>query len=129
MKLDSNKDHYEQEFGWVGSPRGGGTDEVSKLLIENRYQLEILGGVLDKEASYSYDEWALVKFKRKYYLLSTSGCSCPSPEETWRVEMGPSTLLQIEKHLESGNYDGYTVPGRQMDEFLELIAKAKGDLL
>lgn len=132
MKLDKNNDHGS--YYWVAHPSGvsGGyysnkasDQSLEKMLCERRYELDIIGGIEDKEADYSYDDWALAKLDKDYYLFSTSGCSCPSPTETWRVEMGPCSLNEIEKNLKNGNYDGYTVPGRQMQEFLDLIAEAK----
>jgi hypothetical protein len=108
-------------WNWIAAPEGGDGDERSKLLIANRHDLEVVGEVVDSEASYSYDDWALVRLKGKYYLLSTSGCSCPSPSETWGVQHGPMTLSQIRKEITNGNYQGYTVPGRQMQEFLDMI--------
>lgn len=123
MKLDSNKSWGD--WYWVAHPDARPTDPVEKELVKHRYELEIIGGILDKDASYSYDDWALVEWKGNYYLFSTSGCSCPSPSETWRVEMGPITLEGIEKRLAKGEYAGYTVPGKQMDEFLALIQQAK----
>lgn len=122
MKLDPKK-VYDSAFYWVGAgeSEAAGDGDVGQMLHERRYEIDIIGGVEDKEADYSYDDWALCELDGKYYLLSTSGCSCPSPAETWRVEMGPCTLDEIKKRLLAGEYSGYTVPGKQMDEFLALI--------
>lgn len=119
-----NQKNEDSSWYWVAHPAGGcDTPETTKL-IENRYKLWIYGGVEDKEASYSYDDWALVKLGRDWYLLSTSGCSCPSPSETWRIEIGPATLLKIRAHVTGGYYDGYTVPKKQMDDFIALLDAA-----
>lgn len=121
MKLQKDlKWEWDQPFYWVAHPESG-EDELSK----RRYDMEIIGGIVDAEASYSYDDWALVELDKNFYLFSTSGCSCPSPSETCRLEIGPATLDQIEEHVKSENYEGYTVPKRQLDEFLELINKAR----
>jgi hypothetical protein len=112
---------WEEDFGWVGHPDCQNSGEVEKELIENRYNLEIIGGVVDKDADYSYDDFALILFKKKYYLLQTSGCSCPSPSETWGVDIGPTTLKKIRDFITGGHYDGYTVPKKQESEFLALI--------
>lgn len=124
MKLDPNKEHYDQEFGWVAHKRGGSDNTIDKILISRRLELDIIGGVTDDEASYNYDDWALCKLDNDYYLLSTSGCSCPSPTETWRTEKGPATLLEIRKHVVDGDYDGYTMPKRQLSDFVALLDKA-----
>lgn len=127
MKLDPNKEHYDQEFGWVAHPDGAygcRIDGLDKQLVDHRYELDILGGVTDDEASYSYDNWALVRWKGDLYLFRTSGCSCPSPTETWVVEIGPATKEEIKAKLQSGDYAGYTMPNRQMKDFMELLDKA-----
>jgi hypothetical protein len=126
IKLDPVKDDYSQDWWWVAHEHGidSYSDDEMVKLVKNRYQLEIIGGVCDDEASYSYDDWALVKLGRSYYLVSTSGCSCPSPSETWRIEKGPATLAAIRKHVVDGDYKGYTMPKRQLDDFVALLDKA-----
>jgi hypothetical protein len=126
------RDEYG-EFYWVAHPDGigggynGNTKEIDteSMLVSRRYDLEIIGGIHDEEANYSYDDWVLCELDGRYYLLATSGCSCPSPSETWRLEIGPATLADIRAHVTSGQYEGYTVPGRQMAEFLALIDSAE----
>jgi hypothetical protein len=134
MRLDPNKEYYEQEFGWVAHPEGTGSyygrsdlDNIEKEVVARRYELDIIGGISDNDASYSYDDWALAKLDGKYYLFSTSGCSCPSPTETWRIEIGPATLAQVRKHVLDGDYDGYTMPKKQMEDFVALLDKAEKD--
>lgn len=106
-------------WNWVAHPDGGA--------FEGRDKLEVLGGIVDAEASYSYDDWALCRLGDDYYLFSTSGCSCPSPAETWRIEAGPATLAAIRTKIQSGEYEGYTVPKRQMDEFMALLDEAEAE--
>lgn len=128
MKLKKHDDEYEdnyQELGWIAHQEGGNGDEASKELIANRYELNIIGSIEDKEASYSYDDWALIELKGKFYMLATSGCSCPSPSETWRIEKGPATLAEIKKHILHGDYDGYTMPVKQEQDFIDLIKTAE----
>lgn len=133
MKLDPNKDYYEQEWGWVahpdalnGGPYGGrSSGEAEQFLVDNRYNLNIIGGIADNEASYSYDDWVLVELNGQYWMLSTSGCSCPSPRETWRIEKGPASLADIRKHVIDGDYEGYTMPKKQLSDFVELLDKAE----
>lgn len=119
MKLDPKNDYGE--FYWVAHPNASPSNEHECLLVKERYRIEILGGVLDDEACYEYDEWALCELDGKYYLLSTSGCSCPSPSETWRIEIGPATIAQIKAHVQSGAYDGYTLPKKKETDFLKLL--------
>lgn len=113
------------DYDWIANPRCQLRNEPSEAkLIARRSDILVLGEIRDAEASYSYDDWALIKLDSDYYLLSTVGCSCPDPSETWSVQMGPTTLQDIRERLVNGDYNGYTVPGRQMSEFLEAIDKA-----
>lgn len=121
MKLNPEKGSYDQEWGWVGHDECDNPGPQELELIKHRYELEIHGGIVDEEACYSYDDWAVCSLGDDFYLLATSGCSCPSPSETWRVETGPTTVDGIRKHLLSGDYEGYTVPSRQQNEFLALL--------
>lgn len=65
-------------------------DEVEKLLIDNKDKVVILCESNDPCADYSYDDYALLELNGYYFVINTSGCSCPSPSETWYVVMhGP----------------------------------------
>lgn len=114
--------YTENPFYWVGDPLSG-----DYTFSEKRKDMIIIGGITDDEASYSYDDWAIVYLDGAFYLFSTSGCSCPSPSETWRVECGPSTIREIREKISRGDYDGYTVPGKQMQEFMEVLDYAESD--
>lgn len=113
----------ENPFSWVAHPNGlrKGLKEYEKVLIEKRYELELLGGVTDPEASYSYDELCLAKLNDEWILFSTSGCSCPSPEDTWRVEIHSTNPDDIRKFIEEGNYSGYTLPEAHEKFLLSLL--------
>ena len=53
------------------------------FLIENGERAITVAESEDPCASYSYDDFALILLDKKYYVVETSGCSCPSPGETW----------------------------------------------
>ncbi len=74
-------------YYWAGSPACISPTPEEKVIISARAagRLWFLGGVSDPDPCYSYDEYVIVKVGRVSYLLRTSGCSCPSPEETWHV--------------------------------------------
>jgi hypothetical protein len=124
-----NGDKLTEGYGdfayWAGNGACESPGPDEKYVIDNRDKFKFLGGITDDQASYSYDDWALLKHKGKFWLLATSGCSCPSPSETWRVEAKEVTLTQLRKKLESGDYQGYTVPGGQMSQFMELLDAVK----
>lgn len=127
MKLDPTKRSYDcEEYHWVAHKNiGASSGSAEEFLIQHRYEIEIIGGIQDNTASYSYDDWALCELKGKYYMLSTSGCSCPSPTETWRIEKGPATLTEIRQHILNGDYEGYTMPKKQEQDFIELLQLAE----
>lgn len=114
---------WEYSASWPGHPDCERPSTAEQEIIAARAagKLRLIGMIEDDNASWSYDDFALVRVEESYYLLNSSGCSCPSPSETWNVEIGPAALADIRKHLVDGKYEGYTVPGRQMAEFLELI--------
>lgn len=58
--------------------------DEEKLLIDNRDKAELLVEVSDG-ANYEYDDWALIALNGLYYVVNTSGCSCPDPADTWGV--------------------------------------------
>lgn len=53
-------------------------------LLDNRDAAQILCEVHDG-ASYEYDDWALIQLNDTYYVVNTSGCSCPDPADTWYI--------------------------------------------
>lgn len=113
---------------WVAHPDAlSGRDVKSpeyaamKYLVDRRSDIDVLGGVIDEDLSYEYDEFALIKLDGDFYLLETSGCSCPSPTETWGIVQGPASLSQIKECLVQGKYGGYTLPEGKLQDFLDLI--------
>lgn len=123
LKAKIEDDDYSDQ--WICHPDNIGDEDKHPIYRpENRAEIEVLGGVSDDDACYSYDDWALCKFRGEYFLFATAGCSCPSPSETWRTEIGPATLQEIRDHVTSGEYEGYTLPKRQEEDFLEMIDRA-----
>lgn len=123
-KLDS--DPRKLDWEWIGHPSGGGFQELGLFIIEHRTELKVIGEVSDNSASYSYDDYALVKLKGKYYLLETSGCSCPSPTETWCVVEGPCTLDEMAAKIESAiKNNNFGLVPNQPEEFRGLIKAAR----
>lgn len=116
--------YWDHPFGWVGHPRCEHQKEVEREFIANREKLEIIGGVVDETLSYEYNEFAVVKYKRKLYLLETSGCSCPSPTETWYIVHGPSTKKELIKSINAGDYQGYTLPEHLEKDLIAVIEAA-----
>ena len=113
------------DHDWVGHGACERPGQLESIMITNRDMVLVLAEISDDNACYDYDDFALCLFGGGFYLLQTSGCSCPSPSETWRVDIGPCSLSDIRRYLTSGKYEGYTVPGRQLDQFMAAIDAAE----
>lgn len=98
---------------------------AERLLVDNRDRIEFVGGIEDEDASYSFDDTALIKLDTTYYLVGAAGCSCPSHEETWGVE-AQGSLSDICKELIDGNYKGYTYRHGELVRLFEFIGAEVG---
>lgn len=109
-------------YDWIANNEYGiGNEGEEKVLCDNRDEIFVIGTIDDDHATYDYNDWALITLNGQFYLLSTSGCSCPSPKETWHIQIGPTTKEEVKKFIEEGEYGGYTMPKRQLNQFLELF--------
>lgn len=115
------------EWNWIANPLCFDPGEPERKLIDNRSRLVVHGEVSDAEANYSFDDYALVSLDGDYYLLNTSGCSCPNPSEVWGVSEGPCSLDEMEQIFLKfpGSPEGYGVTFRQRGEFLQMIENAR----
>jgi hypothetical protein len=95
-------------YDWSGHPECESIDEDERSVIDARLagELEFISGASDPEASYSYDEYSLVKHGDIYYLLATSGCSCPSPSETWYVCAKSDNIREALTPIANAKSDG-----------------------
>lgn len=53
------------------------------FFCENSDRAKVIAESSDPHSSYYYDDYALAELDGAYYAFNTSGCSCPSPDETW----------------------------------------------
>lgn len=93
-------------FPWVGhiGSINDSSDEDTLYLACYQNDIEVLGGWSnDNLGCTGYHQIALVRLVSNitgevcYYALTTSGCSCPSPNETWKIDYGPGTLDEVRK--------------------------------
>lgn len=56
----------------------------------------VVRGWDDPDASYEFDMRDLVQTEDGWYVVATSGCSCPMPEDNVEIESGPSDLATLE---------------------------------
>lgn len=110
---------------WIANPKCSSHDPAEQNLIGHRGDILVYAEISDDEASYSYDDFALIRLGKDWYLLNTTGCSCPDPSETWNIQIGPASLKAVKEFVEGGNYSGYTVPKKQLGEFLAAFKAAR----
>lgn len=115
------------ETYWVGHPDAlayqENITEDQKLLIARRADIILLGNIADTDLSYEYDELAVVKLDEVFYLLQTSGCSCPSPSDTWRVETKSESFKELWEYIEAGEYGGCTYKPELVAGLLKDVVK------
>lgn len=114
-------------WDWIAHPSGGSNDDASRKLVERRADILVLGEIEDENLSYEYDQFALISLDGEFYLLETSGCSCPDPTETWFVQEGPCSLSDIKEFMLSGKYEGYTLPAQLLKNFIDGIDNIRDD--
>ena len=103
--------------GWAA--RTAPLSPAEQFFIENRERAATIAESSDPNASYSYDDWALCELDGTFYAFNTSGCSCPSPSETWSLAASGSRdeMLDFLKMEPGGGYEAFA-------EFLRQIEKA-----
>lgn len=109
---------------WPASARCDSPGALERTLIERRADIELLGYITDAEADYSYHDFAFIRLDGQWYMLETSGCSCPSPSETWSVKVGPVSASGLRAAVESAR-DVYGPTASQWDEFVAMCADAE----
>ena len=114
------RDHPNESWAWIASQVNDRNDEDQKYLVENRSRIRFLGGIEDEDASYSFDDTAVVELDGVYYLVQAAGCSCPSHEETWGVE-GKGSIAEIRAIITAGDYKGYTYTRGELFRLLAVI--------
>jgi len=124
MKLTKLDEHgySADDTAWIASPLCQNPTELENLLIQRRDELDLIATVDDDTLSYEYSTVAVVKLENDYYLLHTSGCSCPSPNETWSVEIGPSTIKEIKNYVK--NEVNMYLPDYIREKVVEVLTNA-----
>ncbi len=57
-------------------------------------EVELISFYADENLLYEFDEACVVKFEGMFYLLHTSGCSCPLPEDNAIIYAGPYASIR-----------------------------------
>ncbi len=110
-----------EEHYWIADSGCKDPGDPERLLIDRRDDLELIAEIDDPNADYSYDSAAVVKLGTDYYVVGTSGCSCPSPSETWGVYLGPVAKDEAVKYFAEGEYAGCTYPQDVLGPFIDAI--------
>lgn len=98
-------DNELDDYNWIAHPDGKGNPE-NDFLIANRSKLKVHADI-DLGADYEYDMYAIVSLDDKYFLLNSSGCSCPSPSETWGINLGPVTKDELVMYLRPSSNNNF----------------------
>ena len=95
-------DRYGDE--WPCHPAGldtcnlsGPNAELYETLVRRRNDVLVHAEYSVPDLRFEYDELALIELDGMFYILQTSGCSCPSPSETWIIDKGPGTRSEVAK--------------------------------
>lgn len=110
------------EWNWIANPKASNPTPEAQKLIDNRSKIKVINE-LNLSEDYEYDEWALIKLDKNYYVLNTSGCSCPDPNETWGIVFGPGTLSKIKKEIKDYLDKCGEYYREKQSRILELFAK------
>ncbi len=60
-------------------------DADEAFFVDNAERAVLIAESSDPNANYDYNDYALCELDGRFWLFNTSGCSCPSPTETWCV--------------------------------------------
>lgn len=76
------------------------------------YGFEGVGGIELNNEPYEFYMLEVLKDVNGYYLATDSGCSCPTPFESYTVQdlTGPLTAEQVREEIESLVRDAYGSP-------------------
>lgn len=88
---------------WPGHPNSDKEEltDAEKSLMDEPEKWKLLAVTYDPDADYSYDDLALLQRDDGLHILvRTSGCSCPSPTETWG-QIAEGDMTDILKVIQS----------------------------
>jgi hypothetical protein len=115
-------DHVDSNSYWIGHPNcDGPREELEKFLIDNRNDI-VCHVFIDDSEGYEYEYLAVVECQGRWFALYNSGCSCPSPSETWAVTdsaYSKGELVRKIKNRFAGQGFGPTAEEDQMLDELE----------
>jgi hypothetical protein len=92
------------------------------FFCENSARATTIAESQDPHANYDYNDYALAELDGTYYAFNTSGCSCPSPSETWELIFKGERRELLEFLSKGGGSEAW-------NEFLREIEKGGIELL
>ena len=110
---------YVPGDGYSYGARTTGLRADEQFFVDNMERAETLAESTDPHSNYDFDDWALALLDGQYYVFNATGCSCPSPEETWSLAFkgSPAELLGYLDTPENRTSEAF-------NEFLREIEKA-----
>lgn len=76
---------YHPGDGYSYGARTAALTPDELFFCENSDRATTIAWSSDPNESWDYDDYALAELDGVYYAFNTSGCSCPSPDETWEL--------------------------------------------
>jgi hypothetical protein len=114
------------EWDWPAHADALPTDALGMALVERRADIEVLGYITDAEADYSFHDFAFIRLDGQWYVLETSGCSCPSPAEEWQISVGPVAVDGLRAAVDAMRSD-WGPTARQWGEFVAMCDAAEAE--
>lgn len=105
---------------WVGDPNGGNGSEDDTALADARANGTIEVIVEVGFGGYDWEEKAIARVGRRWYLVGASGCSCTTASEQWHTQASGS-LATVKAAVVNGDYRGYTLEQSDFDTLVEAI--------
>lgn len=69
--------------------------DFERWMHARRFEVDVIAEGERNNLCYEYDEIAILHLDGRFGLAETSGCSCPSPSETWDVrEMTAAQVVE-----------------------------------
>lgn len=113
----------EDSWDWVCHPDSSQDSDFGKRLVAERSEVWVVAEWSCPDLSYEYDDYAVVRLGRRYAVLNTSGCSCPSPTETWGV-LFEGTKAEVKQYLgEEGDHPADFFYSREKQGAKEMLAQ------
>lgn len=124
---------------WVWTPKDGdylgygardfaNLTDMEKAFCAGHDRATTIAESEDPFADYGYYDWALAELDGVFYAFETSGCSCPSPYETWSLRFHGTRDAMLDWLHVVAQDPRHEDAGEAFNEFLRKIEAAGWEL-